>query len=246
MQTRKLGKTGIEVYGDRLRRLGANNGTARSGRRGRRRSRLPNALIPGTKSTNSASTSSTQLSTYGGGRSERIEIGEVVRGRIGTRTMWPRRCRRRTHSASPPRQRRRGLSRRSRARVRRAEHCATSAWRPSTSSQWKVWNDDWTDRGDWREAVEALRSSGEIRFFGISINDHQPANSLKLIATGAVDTVAGDLQRLRPVARRRAVLPPARERNVGVIARVPLDEGGLTATVRPGSEFADDDHRSPT
>ena len=29
-----------------------------------------------------------------------------------------------------------------------------------------------------------------------------------------------------------------------MIARVPLDEGGLTGTVRPDTEFADDDHRS--
>jgi aryl-alcohol dehydrogenase-like predicted oxidoreductase len=35
-----------------------------------------------------------------------------------------------------------------------------------------------------------------------------------------------------------------REHDIGVIARVPLDEGGLTGTVQPDSRFAEDDHRS--
>ena len=46
--------------------------------------------------------------------------------------------------------------------------------------QFHVWNDAWAGQGDWRDAVEELRSEGSIRFFGVSINDHQPANSLRL------------------------------------------------------------------
>src|SRR3990170_459209 len=43
--------------------------------------------------------------------------------------------------------------------------------------------------GDWLEAVEDLKREGKIRYFGVSINDHQPENALKLIETGVVDTV---------------------------------------------------------
>ncbi len=35
----------------------------------------------------------------------------------------------------------------------------------------------------------ALKAEGKIRAFGVSINDHQPANAIKLIESGAVDTV---------------------------------------------------------
>jgi aryl-alcohol dehydrogenase-like predicted oxidoreductase len=40
------------------------------------------------------------------------------------------------------------------------------------------------------------------------------------------------------------LFPACRERGVGVIARVPLDEGGLTGRIGPDSEFGDDDFRA--
>jgi aryl-alcohol dehydrogenase-like predicted oxidoreductase len=40
------------------------------------------------------------------------------------------------------------------------------------------------------------------------------------------------------------LFPACREHDVGVIARVPLDEGGLTGTIGPDTEFAEDDHRA--
>ena len=55
--------------------------------------------------------------------------------------------------------------------------------------QLHVWSDEWVGRGDWLDAIERLKREGKIRFFGVSINDHQPANSLRVIETGVVDTV---------------------------------------------------------
>ena len=109
--------------------------------------------------------------------------------------------------------------------------------------QLHVWNDSWADQGDWREAVEELRSAGSIRFFGVSINDHQPANSLRLIESGAADTVQV-IYNVFDQSPEDELFPACREHGVGVIARVPLDEGGLTGTLRPDTEFAEDDHRS--
>jgi aryl-alcohol dehydrogenase-like predicted oxidoreductase len=40
------------------------------------------------------------------------------------------------------------------------------------------------------------------------------------------------------------LFPACRERGVGVIARVPLDEGGLTGRIGPDTEFGDDDFRA--
>ena len=109
--------------------------------------------------------------------------------------------------------------------------------------QLHVWNDDWTDQGDWREAVDDLRSSGKVGHFGVSINDHQPANALRLIDSGAVDTVQV-IYNVFDQSPEDELFPACREHGVGVIARVPLDEGGLTGAVGPETEFADGDFRA--
>jgi aryl-alcohol dehydrogenase-like predicted oxidoreductase len=51
--------------------------------------------------------------------------------------------------------------------------------------QFHVWSDEWVGQGDWFEAVEELKGEGKIRFFGVSINDHQPHNAVRLIETGS-------------------------------------------------------------
>jgi hypothetical protein len=53
--------------------------------------------------------------------------------------------------------------------------------------QLHVWNDAWADQGDWRDAVGLSRRAP--RFVGVSINDHEPANSLRLIESGALTQV---------------------------------------------------------
>jgi aryl-alcohol dehydrogenase-like predicted oxidoreductase len=109
--------------------------------------------------------------------------------------------------------------------------------------QLHVWNDDWTDQGDWREAVEELREAGRIRFFGVSVNDHQPHNALRVVESGAVDTVQV-IYNAFDQSPEDELFPACREHGVGVIARVPLDEGGLTGRVGPDTEFADGDFRA--
>src|SRR6266700_3834097 len=55
--------------------------------------------------------------------------------------------------------------------------------------QFHVWNDEWVGQGDWPQTIQRLKDQGKIRFFGVSIKDHQPDNALRLIETGIVDTV---------------------------------------------------------
>ncbi len=109
--------------------------------------------------------------------------------------------------------------------------------------QLHVWNDDWADSRELLEEVDGLRSAGKIRFFGISINDHQPSNGVRLVERGAVDTVQV-IYNVFDQSPEDELFPACRERDVGVIARVPLDEGGLTGRIDAGTEFADDDHRA--
>ena len=109
--------------------------------------------------------------------------------------------------------------------------------------QLHVWNDDWADRAELFDEVAELRSSGKIRFFGVSINDHQPANAVRLVESGAVDTVQV-IYNVFDQSPEDELFPACRERDVGVIARVPLDEGGLTGRIDGYTEFEGDDFRA--
>jgi aryl-alcohol dehydrogenase-like predicted oxidoreductase len=108
--------------------------------------------------------------------------------------------------------------------------------------QLHVWNDRWVGQGDWLEAVQVLKDEGKIGAFGVSINDHQPANALALIRTGVVDTVQV-IYNVFDQSPEDELLGACREHDVGVIVRVPFDEGALTGTITPDTEFPDGDFR---
>ena len=109
--------------------------------------------------------------------------------------------------------------------------------------QFHVWQDEWLGEGDWQEAVEDLKSEGKIRHFGVSINDHQPANAVKLIETGLVDTVQV-IYNVFDQSPEDELLPACLEHGVGVIVRVPFDEGALTGAITPETEFDEGDFRN--
>jgi aryl-alcohol dehydrogenase-like predicted oxidoreductase len=109
--------------------------------------------------------------------------------------------------------------------------------------QFHVWSDEWVGRGTWLEAIEELKSEGKIRAFGISNNDHQPANVLKLVESGTVDTVQV-IYNVFDQSPEDELLDACREHGVGVLARVPFDEGALTGTIGPDTEFPEGDFRN--
>jgi aryl-alcohol dehydrogenase-like predicted oxidoreductase len=109
--------------------------------------------------------------------------------------------------------------------------------------QFHVWNDRWVGQGDWRETVEALKAEGKIRFFGVSINDHQPENALALIESGVVDTVQV-IYNVFDQSPEDELLPACAEHDIGVIVRVPFDEGSLTGRITPDTEFPEGDFRA--
>jgi aryl-alcohol dehydrogenase-like predicted oxidoreductase len=109
--------------------------------------------------------------------------------------------------------------------------------------QFHVWSDEWVGRGTWLEGIEALKAEGKIRAFGVSINDHQPANALKLIESGAVDTVQV-IYNVFDQSPEDELLGACAEHGIGVLARVPFDEGSLTGTIGPDTEFPDGDFRN--
>src|SRR5438105_4206427 len=89
--------------------------------------------------------------------------------------------------------------------------------------QFHVWNDEWAAQPKWLETVQQMRKSGKVRHVGISINDHQPANSLKALDTGLVDVVQV-IYNIFDQSPEDELFPYCIEHKIGVIARVPFDE----------------------
>jgi aryl-alcohol dehydrogenase-like predicted oxidoreductase len=108
--------------------------------------------------------------------------------------------------------------------------------------QFHVWSDEWVGQGDWMEGIRKLKEQGKIRYFGVSINDNQPANAIKLIETGLVDTVQV-IYNIFEQSPEDELLAACQKHNIGVIVRVALDEGGLTGTITPDSKFEAGDFR---
>ena len=109
--------------------------------------------------------------------------------------------------------------------------------------QLHVWNPEWIDRDEWKRAIEDLKKSGKVRAFGISINDHQPDSAIGIINTGLIDTVQV-IYNIFDQTPEKTLFPLCREKNIGVIARVPFDEGALTGTVHAESTFDQGDFRA--
>ncbi len=109
--------------------------------------------------------------------------------------------------------------------------------------QFHVWSDTWMEQGDWLDTVQQLKNEGKIRFFGVSINDHEPESALKLVRSGAVDVVQV-IYNVFDQSPEDQLFPACQEHNVGVIVRVPFDEGSLTGTITPDTEFPADDWRN--
>jgi aryl-alcohol dehydrogenase-like predicted oxidoreductase len=108
--------------------------------------------------------------------------------------------------------------------------------------QFHVWSDDWTGRGSWQEAIDALKAEGKIRAFGVSLNDHEPANGIQLVESGVVDTVQV-IYNVFDQSPEDELLGVCETRNVGVLARVPFDEGALTGRIGPDTTFPEGDFR---
>jgi aryl-alcohol dehydrogenase-like predicted oxidoreductase len=109
--------------------------------------------------------------------------------------------------------------------------------------QFHVWQDAWADDPGWQQAVEALRRDGLIRQVGISVNRREPANVLRTLRTGLIDSVQV-VYNVFDQSPEDELFPLCRELGVAVIARVPLDEGSLTGELTVDSRWPDGDWRN--
>ncbi|MBZ5571513.1 MAG: aldo/keto reductase [Acidobacteriia bacterium] len=109
--------------------------------------------------------------------------------------------------------------------------------------QFHVWDDGWSDEAEFRDTVEKLKSDGLIRFFGLSLNRWEPENGIRAIRTGLVDAVQV-IYNIFDQAPEDKLFPVCRELNIGVIARVPLDEGSLGGKMTLETKFPKNDWRA--
>lgn len=108
--------------------------------------------------------------------------------------------------------------------------------------QLHVWTPEFTASDEWKRAAEELKRSGKIRYFGISISEHDADSALDAIRTGLVDAVQV-IYNIFDQTPEEKLFPLTLERNIGVLARVPLDEGGLTGKLTPATTFPPGDFR---
>jgi len=109
--------------------------------------------------------------------------------------------------------------------------------------QFHVWDDHWSAEPEFRQTVEELKASGLIRWFGLSLNRWEPENGIAAIRAGLVDVVQV-IYNIFDQSPEDKLFPVCRELNIGVIARVPLDEGSLGGKMTAETKFPADDWRA--
>ncbi len=109
--------------------------------------------------------------------------------------------------------------------------------------QFHTWDDGWTEREEWQRAVEDLKVSGKVRAMGISMNRWEPENGIKALQSGLIDVVQV-IYNIFDQAPEDVLFPLCDELNIGVIARVPFDEGTLTGNITRETVFPKGDWRA--
>ncbi len=180
---------------------------------------------------------------YGDGAAERL-LGDLVRASSGTRLY--------AATKVPPLDRRWPAARGTPLRAAYPpDHVRESTYRSLERlgldridlQQFHVWSDDWADDPAWQETVADLKAEGVVAAWGVSLNRWQPANGIRALRTGLLDSVQV-IYNVFDQSAEDELFGVCEEHDVAVIARVPFDEGSLTGALRADSTWPDDDWRS--
>ncbi|NMB99872.1 MAG: aldo/keto reductase [Thermoanaerobaculaceae bacterium] len=106
-----------------------------------------------------------------------------------------------------------------------------------------VWTEEWIDCDEWLSALVKLKEQGKIRFYGVSINAFDANSGVELCKREVVDTIQV-VYNIFEQAPEDNLFPEAIKHNIGIIARVPLDESSLTGKLTKETKFDPDDFRS--
>jgi aryl-alcohol dehydrogenase-like predicted oxidoreductase len=108
--------------------------------------------------------------------------------------------------------------------------------------QFHTWDDTWARREEWQRAVEDLKVSGKIAAMGISMNRWEPENGIEALKTGLFEAVQV-IYNIFDQAPADVLFPLCEKLDIGVIARVPFDEGTLTGAITRDTAFPEGDWR---
>ena len=91
------------------------------------------------------------------------------------------------------------------------------------------------------DALNRLKEQGKIRYYGVSVETVE--EGLLCLENSNVSS----LQVIFNLFRQKSLeelFPKVQEKNVGILARVPLASGLLTGKFKPNAQFEEDDHRN--
>ncbi|MBR9999783.1 MAG: aldo/keto reductase [Cyclobacteriaceae bacterium] len=109
--------------------------------------------------------------------------------------------------------------------------------------QFHTWEDLWLqDDGMVRKMMD-LKDQGCFHAIGISINRWEPWNGIKAVNSGFVDAVQV-IFNIFDQNPRDELFPACHKHHVGIIARVPFDEGSLTGNLTEKSSWPKGDWRN--
>jgi len=180
---------------------------------------------------------------YGSGHSERL-LGEVVRRNSGKKLyvatkippknfIWPARPEFTLDECFPPEH----IDR----YVRTSLENLGLEW--IDLIQFHTWSDAWMEDARWTKKIEELRGQGLFRGVGISLNRWEPWNGVRAVQSGLIDSVQV-MYNIFDQNPQDELFPACAARDVGVIARCPLDQGSLTGTLTMESKWPEGDWRN--
>ena len=109
--------------------------------------------------------------------------------------------------------------------------------------QFHTWEDSWLSDDRWVKKMDDLRRAGKIQAVGISINRWEPWNGVETVRSGLIDAVQV-IYNIFDQNPEDELFPACQEMDVGVIARVPFDEGSLTGHLTTESKWPEGDWRN--
>jgi aryl-alcohol dehydrogenase-like predicted oxidoreductase len=96
-------------------------------------------------------------------------------------------------------------------------------------------------QGSTFEALDHLQEAGKIRHYGVSVEKVEEARLALSYPNVETVQIIFNIFRQKPVEE---FFPLAEERNIGILARVPLASGLLSGKMTADRAFSEDDHRN--
>ena len=109
--------------------------------------------------------------------------------------------------------------------------------------QFHTWEDRWMDDDRWLKKLDELKRQRLVYAIGISLNRWEPWNGVRAVRAGVVDAVQV-IYNIFDQNPEDKLFPACRDMDMGVIARVPFDEGSLTGNLTKQSKWPPGDWRN--